>query len=105
MPRANGHLAEGLIGMREERQERDESGAHEERLSDCRIANGFGIRACAVLDEVDPTNGGKPLEAGRNFGYVEPRGEEAGGLGTLSRCDDDEHDGNPSLSTVSGALS
>ena len=44
-----------------------------------------------MLDEVDAADDGEPFETGLDPGHVEPGGEEAGSLGSLSGGDNDQH--------------
>ena len=73
----------------EERRGGDEPGGDDERLRDRGVLDRVGVGLRAVCDEVET---GGLAERGqlltRSVRVLEPRGEEAGGLGALSGADD-----------------
>ena len=84
-------LAERVGGMGEQLERGDEPGRDEERLGDLGLADRVGVRLGAEVGEIEPGDGREPLEAGGEGRVLEPGGEEAGGLGSLTGSDDDEH--------------
>jgi hypothetical protein len=91
VPGATGNQAEAVGWVLEQGQQRDETCAHDQGLRDCGVPDRLGIGLGAVLDQVDAGDSGKPLHAVAEARQLEPGREEAGGLGALSRADDDEH--------------
>ena len=77
--------------MGEQLEGGDEAGGDQQRLGDLGGSDGLGVGGGAVLDEVETGHGGEPLEARGEGRVLEPGGEETGGLGPLTRGDDDEH--------------
>ena len=84
-------LREQVARLVEQRLRGHQAGGHQERLGDLGVADGVGVGLRAVVGQVDAGHRGEPVEARREGGVLEPGREEAGGLGTLSGCDDDEH--------------
>jgi hypothetical protein len=65
-----------------------EPGRDDERLRDGGVADRLGVRGRAVGDEVEPGDGTQPSQPLGDVGHLQPRGEEAGGLGALPRAGD-----------------
>ena len=81
-------VAAEVAARREERRGGDEPGRDDERLGDGGVLDRVGVGLGAVRDEVVA---GGVAERGQLLTHaveLEPRGEEAGGLGALSRADD-----------------
>jgi len=91
VPGATGNQAEAVGGVLEQGQQRDETGAHDQWLGDSGVPDRLGVGLGAMLDQVDAGDRREPLHAVAESRQLEPGGEEAGGLGALSRADDDEH--------------
>jgi hypothetical protein len=79
----------GRVG--EEVECRDEAGGDQQRLGDLGVADGVRVGLGAVVGEVDARDRGQPVEPRGEGRVLEPRREEAGGLGPLAGSDDDEH--------------
>ncbi len=80
-----------LVGRAGQRAQCEEAGAHEQRLGDGGVLDGVLVGGGAVRDEVDLGRlgmGGQPVT---QSGQLEPRVEEAGGLGALTRADENDH--------------
>jgi len=75
----------------EQRAETEDAGRDDERLGDGSVADRVGVRDGAVPDEVDAGGLRERSEAVAEGGVREPRLEESGGLGALTRGDDDDH--------------
>ncbi len=91
VPRDGADLLEGVGGVREELQRRDETGPDQQRLRHLGGADGLGVGLRPVVGEVDASDHGEPLQARGEGGVLQPGAEEPGGLGSLSGGDDDEH--------------
>ena len=78
-------------GEREQLEQRHQTGGDDERLGHRGVADGLGVGLGAVGREVHAGAGGQPVQPGPDGRQLEPRGEEAGGLGALSGGDDGEH--------------
>ena len=98
-------LAERVGRVREQLERGDQAGGDQQRLGDLGVADGLGVRLGAVVGQVEPGDGREPVEAGGERRVLEPGGEEAGGLGSLTGSDDDEHGLQPSGSGASRAPS
>ena len=80
-----------LVGRAGQRAQGEEAGPHEQRLGDGGVLDGVLVGGGAVRDEVDLGRlgmGGQPVT---QSGQLEPRVEEAGGLGALTRADENDH--------------
>ena len=72
----------------------------EQRLGDRGVLDGVLVGRGAVGDEVDLGGVGERGQLVTQAGQLEPRGEEARGLGALAGADDDDHVFHPVLPTV-----
>lgn len=93
---SNGHLGESGSRPREELKQGGQARGDDERLSDGGVPDRVRVGLGAMLEQVDAGDGrepGHPIAVGLQ---LEPRGEQAGGLGALSRADDCEHDSSVS---------
>ena len=72
----------------------------EQRLGDRGVLDGVLVGRRAVGDEVDLGGVGECGQLVTQAGQLEPRGEEARGLGALAGADDDDHVYQPVLPTV-----
>ena len=66
-------------------------GGHEQRLRDGGVPDGVGVGRGAVGDQVEARGRRGPRDRLGDGRQLEPGGEHAGGLGTLTGADDDEH--------------
>jgi hypothetical protein len=78
-------------GQQLERGRRGEGGRHEQRLGDGGVADLLGAALGAEADEVQPGHLVRGRQHGGGGGELEPRREEARGLGALSGSDDRQH--------------
>ena len=74
-----------------ERPQGEQPGADEQRLGDRGVLDRVLVGRRAVGDEVDLGGVGQCGQLVTQAGQLEPRGEEAGGLGALAGADDDDH--------------
>lgn len=72
----------------EQRAERDEGRTDDEGLGDGRVPDRVGVGLGPVPDEVDAGRLGERGERLGRAGELEPRAQEAGGLGALTRAHD-----------------
>ena len=77
--------------MREQAEQADEPGAHDQRLGDGSVFDGVGVGGGPVLDKIDAADHRQPFEALAHPRDVEPRSEKAGTLGALTGRDDYQH--------------
>ena len=92
VPAVGGGAGQGTQG--------EQPGPDEERLGDRGVLDGVLVRRRAVGDEVDLGGIGQCAQLVTQTGQLEPRREEARGLGALSGADDDDHVPQPVLPTV-----
>ena len=78
----------------------EQPGTDEKRLGDRGVLDGVLVGRRAVGDEVDLGGVGQCGQLVTQAGQLEPRGEEARGLGALAGADDDDHVPHPVLPTV-----
>ncbi len=74
-----------------ERPKREQAGADEQGLRDGGVLDGVLVGRRAVGDEVDLGRVGEHAEPVTQAGELEPRAEEAGGLGALAGADENDH--------------
>ena len=79
--------AEGRVA-REQGTRGDEASGDDEGLRDGRVLDGVGVGLRAVRHEVEARGIAECLEPGAYAVELEPRGQEAGGLGALTRAHD-----------------
>ena len=95
--RRRGAGAASSPGWSNRAEQADQAGADDERLGDRGVLDRVGVGDGAVGDEVEPGDRGEPAQPVAHPGQLEPGGEEAGGLGALSRADESEHVLQPCL--------
>ena len=78
----------------------EQAGADEQWLGHRGVLDGVLVGRRAVGDEVDLGGVGQCGQLVTQAGQLEPRGEEARGLGALAGADDDDHVVHPVLPTV-----
>ena len=77
--------------MREEFERGQQTSGNQQRLSDRRVSDGFGVGFCAVVPEIEAGDCGEPVEPVSESRYVEPGLEKPGCLGTLTGRHNREH--------------
>ena len=94
------HGIPAVGGPAGQRAQGEQAGTDEQRLGDRGVLDGVLVGRRAVGDEVDLGGVGECGQLVTQAGQLEPRGEEARGLGALAGADDDDHGFQPVLPTV-----
>ena len=89
-----------VAGAAGQRAQGEQPGADEQWLGDRGVLDGLLVGRRAVGDEVDLGGVGQCGQLVTQAGQLEPRGEEARGLGALAGADDDDHVFHPVLPAV-----
>jgi hypothetical protein len=87
----DGMARHGDAGRHVEPGRGQQGGGHHERLGHRRVLDLLGVRRGAEALQVEADRRGPPRERGLGLRVVEPRGEHAGGLRSLSRSEERDH--------------